>query len=159
MKPSLEITLLLQLLDQAFNRKAWHGPNLKAAVRRVTASEAGWRPGPGRHSIADITVHCTYWKYAARRRLVGGKRGSFALKGSNWFKLPEPLDDTTWRDYLRLLDTTHRELRETVAEFPTAQLGVIPKGSRTTNLALIQGMAAHDLYHAGQIQLLKHLPR
>lgn len=157
MKPSPEIALLLQLIDQAYDRKAWHGPNLKASLRRVTAAEAAWRSGPKRHSIAEIAVHCAYWKYAARRRLTGGKRGSFALKGSNWFRLPAPLDDATWRDYLKLLDTTHGELRETVAEFPAARLGVVPPGARTTNVALIQGIAAHDLYHAGQVQLLKRL--
>jgi len=151
------IELLLQLLDQAYDHKAWHGPNLKASLRRVTAERAAWRPGPDRRCIAEIAVHCAYWKYAARRRLTGGKRGSFALKGSNWFKLPQPLDEAAWRDYLNLLDTMHRELRATVAGLPPKELLIVPKGSRVTNLALIQGMAAHDLYHAGQVQLLKRL--
>ena len=79
------------------------------------------------------------------------------MKGSNWFALPDPLDDATWRDYLKLLESTHRELRTAVASLPPKQLLVVPKGSRVTNLALIQGMAAHDLYHAGQVQLLKRL--
>ena len=77
-----QIALLLHLLDGGYDKKAWHGPNLRGAIRRLNALQADWRPGPGRRSIADITVHCAYWKYAARRRLVGGKRGSFALKGS-----------------------------------------------------------------------------
>ncbi len=152
-----EIELLLQLLDQAYDRKAWHGPNLKASLRRVTAAEAAWRPAPGRRCIAEIAVHCAYWKYAARRRLTGGKRGSFALKGSNWFTLPDPLDEPTWREYLTLLDTMHRELRAIVAGLPPKLLPVVPKGSRVTNLALIEGIAAHDLYHAGQVQVLKRL--
>jgi hypothetical protein len=157
MKPSPEITLLLQLLDQAYDHKSWHGPNLKGSLRRVTASEAAWRPGSSRHSIAEIEVHCDYWKYAAHRRLTGGKRGSFALKGSNWFALPDPLDEATWRGYLKLLDECHAMLRATVADLPASQLAVVPPGSRVTNLALIQGMAAHDVYHAGQVQLLKRL--
>jgi hypothetical protein len=152
-----EIELLLQLLDQAYDRKAWHGPNLKSSLRRVTAAQAAWRPGPRRRSIAEIAVHCAYWKYAAHRRLTGGKRGSFAMKGSNWFALPDPLDDATWRDYLKLLESTHRELRTAVASLSPKQLLGVPKGSRVTNLALIQGIAAHDLYHAGQVQLLKRL--
>lgn len=152
-----EIALLLHLLDEGYDQKAWHGPNLLSAVRRVTASEASWRPGPRRHSIAEIVVHCAYWKYAVRRRLLGEKRGSFALKGSNWFTLAEPLPEAFWRDYLDLLDDRHRALRDAVANFPSAALHRPSAGSKYTPLKLIAGVAAHDVYHAGQIQLLKRL--
>jgi hypothetical protein len=160
MKPATnEISWLLALLDEAFDKKSWHGPTLRGATRRVTAEEAGWRPGPKRRSIADIVVHCAYWKYAVRRRLLGQKRGSFVLKGSNWFRLPETLFETDWHEYLTLLDDQHRLLREAVASFPPAKLGgysTRPNSPFNTS-ALIRGIAAHDLYHAGQIQLLKRL--
>lgn len=151
------ISLLLLMLDQGYNRKAWHGPNLKGTLRRVSAEQALWRPAPGRRCIAEIAVHCAYWKYAARRRLRGDKRGSFALQGSNWFAIPDPLDDQTWKGYLKLLDDAHFQLRETVEELSPGQLPVVPPGSRVSNLFLIEGIAAHDIYHAGQIQLLKRL--
>src|SRR5262245_18679874 len=99
-----QVAMLLQLLDQAYDKKSWHGPNLRGSIRGLTAEQASWRPRPGRHSIADIVVHAAYWKYAARRRLLGEKRGSFALKGSNWFDLPNPLPDTVWREYVALLE-------------------------------------------------------
>jgi hypothetical protein len=152
-----EIRLLLDLLDQAYNKKAWHGPCLRGALRGLAAGEAGWRPRPGRHSIADNAVHAAYWKYAVRRRLRGEKRGSFALKGSNWIRLPEPLSDSQWRDYVALLEAEHRALRQTVAEFPPARLHRSSPGSQFTSAALIMGIASHDLYHTGQIQLLKRL--
>ncbi len=112
---------------------------------------------PERRSIAEIAVHCAYWKYAAWRRLRGEKRGSFPLKGSNWFAIKDPLDEKTWKEYLKLLESCHRRLRETVAELTPMQLNIIPLTGRTTNLSLIEGIAAHDIYHAGQIQLLKRL--
>src|SRR5436309_5751897 len=90
-RASPEIALLLHLLDEAYGKKAWHGPNLRGALRRLAAAEASWRPQAKRRSIADIVVHAAYWKYAVRRRLRGDKRGSFPLKGSNWFGLPNPL--------------------------------------------------------------------
>jgi hypothetical protein len=37
------------------------------------------------------------------------------------------------------------------------RLDSVPAGSTTTILDLVTGVAAHDLYHAGQIQLLKRL--
>src|SRR5207245_11177058 len=107
-----EIALLLYLLDQAYDKKAWHGPNLRGAIRRISSAQAAWRPAPKRRSIGDIVVHAAYWKYAVRRRLRGDKRGSFPLKGSNWFTLPTSLTEEGWRVFVVLLDTQHRELRE-----------------------------------------------
>src|SRR5512144_3399799 len=79
------ITTLLALLDEAYERRSWHGPNLRGALRGLRAAQAAWRPSPGRHCAWEITVHAAYWKYAAWRRLTGEKRGSFARPGSNWF--------------------------------------------------------------------------
>jgi hypothetical protein len=152
-----EIALLLRMLDQAYNRKAWHGPNLRGSVRGLTAHQAGWRPHPKRHSIAEIVVHAAYWKYAVRRRLRGDKRGSFALKGSNWFLLPEPLTDAAWREQVALLETEHQILRAAILALPPDQLHQRSAGSKVRNATMIYGIAAHDLYHTGQIQLLKRL--
>ena len=156
-KPHPQVALLLGILDDAYDTKAWHGPNLKSCIRRLRASEAAWRPHPDRRSIADMVVHAACWKYAVRRRLRGDKRGSIALKGSNWFKLPEPLAESVWRGYVALLETEHRALRQVVATLSHRQLDQIPKGSKFTTAAMIYGVAAHDVYHAGQIQLLKRL--
>jgi hypothetical protein len=156
-QPHPEIVLLLRILDQAYDKKAWHGPNLKGSFRGLSAAEASWRPRPDRHCIAEIVVHAAYWKYAARRRLRGDKRGSFALKGSNWFKLPEPLTQEVWRGYAALLEAEHRSLRIAIAELAPELLHKAPAGSKVSNATLIYGMASHDIYHAGQIQLLKRL--
>jgi uncharacterized damage-inducible protein DinB len=152
-----EIELLLQQLDQAYDKKAWHGPNLRSAVRRLGAEQAAWRPHPQRHSIAELVVHAAYWKYTVRRRLRGDKRGSFPLKGSNWFPLRAPLSEEAWRGYLELLEGEHQALRAAVAALPPRELRRVPARSAFNVAALIQGVAAHDVYHAGQIQLLKRL--
>jgi uncharacterized damage-inducible protein DinB len=152
-----QIALLLALLDQSYDKKAWHGPNLRGAIRRLSAAQAAWRPNRRRHNIAEHVVHAAYWKYAVRRRLRGEKRGAFPLKGSNWFTLPQPLSEETWRGYLSLLDEQHRALRQAVAEFPEGHLHRPSPGSKFVAAQLIYGIASHDLYHVGQIQLLKRL--
>ncbi len=152
-----ERALLVRLIDEAYQGKAWHGPNLKASIRRVTAQEASWRPGPKRRNIAEIVVHCAYWKYAVRRRIRGDKRGSFALEGSNWFALPAPLTDTKWRDYLRLLDTEHAALLEAVESVSWAQLCLTKAGPGKSVAPHVYGAAFHDTYHTGQIRTLRAL--
>ena len=154
---SSAIALLLRILDEAYEKKAWHGPNLKGAFRGLSAHSAEWRPRPDRHSIVENVVHCAYWKYAVRRRLTGEKRGSFSLKGSNWFAISSPLDEASWKEHAALLGREHRALRETVAAFPPGRLNDFPTGGKVRFVTQIYGAALHDVYHAGQIQLLKRL--
>jgi hypothetical protein len=154
-----EIKLLLGLMDEAFEKKAWHGPNLRGSIRGLSARQAARRPAPGRHNIWEIVVHAAYWKYAARRRLTGGKPGSFPVRGSNWFVRPQKGGERAWRKDIALLVDEHRRLRRAVAATPASTLKERPAGSRYTMAAIIGGIVSHDLYHAGQIQLLKRLSR
>jgi len=150
-------SLLLRCIEEGFSKKAWHGPNLRGAIRRVDARQASWRPASGRHSIAEIVVHCAYWKYAVRRRIRGDKRGSFILKGSNWFAMPGPLTQAQWRDFTKLLDAEHEGLVKAIAEAPWAELCRTKSGLGKCIAAHVYGIAMHDVYHAGQIQTLKAL--
>jgi uncharacterized damage-inducible protein DinB len=150
-----ERDVLLTQIDQAFNRRSWHGTNLRGSVRGLTALEAAWRPHPERHNIQEIVVHAAYWKYVATRRLTGEKRGSFPLKGSNWFQRQDS-DSAAWRADLRLLEDCHGRLRATIATLEPESLRRKVGGSETV-LSLVSGIIAHDLYHAGQIQLLKRM--
>ena len=70
-----DVTPLLTIMDQAYNRPSWHGTNLRGSVRRVTPAQAAWRPGPGRHNIWETVVHAAYWKYAASRRFIDQPQG------------------------------------------------------------------------------------
>ena len=144
--------LLLALLDEAYEKKTWHGPNLKQSLKRVSAKQAAWRPGPGRHNIWEVTLHAAYWKYAVRRRIEGGKRGSFALKGSNFFARPEKgkLNEAAWSADKKLLEREHRALTEAVAKVLRT-----PRGAKV--MTQLYGVAFHDIYHAGQIRLLRRL--
>jgi DinB family protein len=150
---------LLFLIDSAYDRASWHGPNLRGSIRGVTPRQAAWRPSAKRHNIWELVVHAAYWKYVAWRRLTGAKRGSFPLQGSNWLLRPQQVSLGAWKTDIALLERTHRTLREGVARLAPADLAQKPKGSKVSNLALVTGIAAHDLYHAGQIQLLKKLMR
>lgn len=159
MTPTSPVRDLLLSIDQAYDHVSWHGTNLKGSIRRVTMADAAWRPAAARHNIWEIVVHAAYWKYVVRRRLTGEKRGSFPLKGSNWFHRPEVRTDAAWRSDIALLDDTHDSLRDAVAQVNARTLHRRRSSSTITDFAVISGIAAHDLYHAGQIQLLKKLRR
>jgi uncharacterized damage-inducible protein DinB len=150
------IALLLDALDRAFDRKGWHGTTLRGALRGLAVETALFRPAPGRHNAWELLLHAAYWKYAVRRRLAGGAHNSFPRKPSNWPALPSPADGAALARDLALLGEEHERLREAVAAFPPGRLDE-PIGKPWTPAQLIQGATAHDLYHTGQIQLLKRL--
>ena len=154
-----ETALLLAILDEAYEKKAWQGPNLRGSLRGVKASQAAWRPSPRAHNIWELTLHAAYWKYAVWRMLTGAPRGSFGEKGRNWFTRPAEAGDADWRADLARLEAMHRDLRRAVVAFPAARLGRKPSGSKHTAEKLVYSVAFHDVYHTGQIQLLKRLWR
>jgi DinB family protein len=142
--------VLLANLDFAYDRKAWHGPTLRGSLRGLTVEQLLWRPSAKRHNIWELVAHCAYWKFAVRRRLTGERSESFPLKGSNFFVSPADGDEKTWREVMRILNDQHKQLRATIESLPRRALD--RKGLR-----MILGVAAHDVYHAGQVQLLKRL--
>ena len=93
-----------------------------------------------------------------RRRLAaqtGEDAGRFASRGTNWFA--RPAAGRTWAADIELLRDQHARLRETVRRLTPRGLTQIVAHGRDTAAYTIRGLAAHDVYHAGQIQLLKRL--
>ena len=144
--------LVLAILEEGYSRKTWHGPNLRQSLKGVTAKQAAWRPAPGRHNIWELTLHAAYWKYAVRRRIEGRKRGSFVLKGSNFFPRPErgKAMEAAWRSDLALLEKEHLALEQSIRR-------VLKTPRAKKLLPSLYGVAFHDIYHAGQIRLLRRL--
>src|SRR5208282_2412699 len=114
-----EEELLVSLLADGYERKTWHGPNLRQSLKGVSAKQAAWRPAPGRLNIWELALHSAYWKYAVRRQLDKGKRGSFALRGGNFFARPErgKATEAAWRNDLALLEKEHRLLAQSMRRF------------------------------------------
>ena len=148
--------LLLRLLDEGYDKTGWMDVCLRGTLRRVTATEAAWRPRPGRHSIAEIVLHTAYYKYATARRITGGKRGSFPFAGSGWFAAPRKLSIAQWKQYVTILADAHQALREAVATAPWSKLTSKNKSSGVP-ISHITGLAMHDAYHTGQIKTIRAL--
>jgi hypothetical protein len=151
--------LLLWNLQPAPGQKNWHGgPSPVGALRGVAAEQARWRPTPRRKSVWELALHIAYWKYTARRHLEPGEHLRFARSPANFPRLPQPADAAAWARDVALLWSEHDRLVEAVRAFRGRRLDAIPPGGkRWTYGELVLGIAAHDAYHTGQIQLLKRL--
>lgn len=150
---------ILGLLDPPTGRRLWYGgATVAGCLRGVTPEQAAWRPAQGRHSIWELTLHLAYWKYAVRRHLEDLPQGSFPRTPANWPAVPEPADAAHWKADRALLRSEHGQLVEAVRGFDPRRLDKAAPGSGSYRLAdLLFGIVSHDLYHVGQVQLLKRL--
>src|SRR5688500_8739269 len=139
--------VLLDVFDHAFNKRSWHGANLTSAIRGVDATTAARRVR-GRRNIWEQVLHAAYWKQAAMNKLTG-TLARLPRRGSNWL-MPKDITEAAWRADVALLHDVHRRLRAAIATIPVQALDQKKRW-------LIHGIAAHDLYHAGQIKLLRRL--
>lgn len=153
----VSVEFILELIEHSFRKKSWHGAILNGALRGVDAQQALWRPSEKRHSIWEIVLHCAYWKFRVSRRFMPDNKDRFARKGSDWIAVSYSADENNWKNDKNLLKETHRELIEAVARLTNDELIKTPPGSKVNNLDILYGIAYHDIYHAGQIQLLKRL--
>jgi uncharacterized damage-inducible protein DinB len=153
------ITLLAEAIRPRSGRRGWHGgPTPPGALRGVTAEQAAWRPGPRRKSIWALTLHIAYWNYAVRRLLDGSARGAFPRAPSNWPAPPARPDAQAWASDVALLREEHDRLAAAALRVDPKRLGRRPVSSKQwTYGELLVGIAMHDAYHTGQIQLLKRL--
>jgi uncharacterized damage-inducible protein DinB len=150
---SSESALLADQLRRAFEGSAWHGPAMLELLQDVNAVTAAAKPVPNAHSIWELLLHVAVWDNAAFRRLAGEK---FQPEGTANFPLvPKQATEATWRKAVTQAKRTHDVLVKTVAALPESRLRDRVPGKRYNFHFMLQGVAQHELYHAGQIALLK----
>lgn len=150
-----EVERIADQLRRSFERDAWHGPAVLEALDGVTAAQAARRPLPAAHSIWELVNHCVVWKDFVRRR-VSGEMVKVALgTEEDWPPLPEPPSEAAWREAVDRLRRAHEALLEMTRGLGDQALDVQIPGTSFTAYVLLHGAVQHDLYHAGQISLLK----
>ena len=147
-----EATRLADQLRRAFDGSAWHGPALLELLEVVDAATAAAKPLPRVHSIWELVLHIAVWDGAASRRLSGEKCQPTGLVN---FPLVSTPTEAAWRKAIARTRRTHDTLVKTVAALPDSRLGDRVPGKRYDFYHMLHGIAQHELYHAGQIAILK----
>lgn len=142
-----EIERIGKQLERTYSGDAWHGPSLRSVLNGIDDAEAKARPVSGAHSIAELAGHILAWREETLRRLEGN--GGDVPVAGDW---PRPLE---WSELLERLDRSHDALTKAVAALPEEVLDEKVKGRRESHYVLLQGMIHHDLYHTGQIAILR----
>jgi uncharacterized damage-inducible protein DinB len=150
-----ETARIADQLSRAYAGKAWHGPSLRALLRGVTAAQAAKRPIPGAHTIWELVLHTAAWDRVVCERIQGGK--TTQLPREENFPVVTDASAAAWNKALKELEKQHLALEKTMRKFPDAKLDRQLGGGDYSFYITMHGAVQHDLYHAGQIAILKKL--
>lgn len=149
-----EIERILDQLKRAYEGNAWHGPSVCEALAEVSAEQAAARPLTRAHSIWELAQHIAVWEDAVRRRLSGDRAQITLASPEDWPPV-EDLSETAWGQAKDALNRGHEALREAIAQVDESRLDEPILEGMSTVYVTLHGIVQHDLYHAGQIAILK----
>lgn len=148
-----EIKRINDQLKRAFEGKAWHGPSVSEVLAGVTAEQAAAHPIAGAHSIWELTLHIATWERVGRRRIE--EFIPIDVSDEEDWPAVEDTSDEAWSSTLDELRSNHEALRAAIRALDESRLEDIVPGTQYSVYFLLHGVIQHDLYHAGQIALLK----
>ena len=150
---SMEVNRLEEQLRRALEGEAWHGPSVLELLAGVSAAQAASHPIAGAHSIWELVLHIRSDYDLVLRRMAGDGRELTAAEG--WPACPAPTEEN-WQQTVQELELWNRKLRQAVRDFPDERLDdLLVAESPYTAYTQFIGVTQHNLYHAGQIALLK----
>ncbi|HUS77346.1 MAG TPA: DinB family protein [Patescibacteria group bacterium] len=122
-------------------------------LSETSADEAYDRPLKSRHTIWELTLHIAAWKGEVTKALRG-ETFRILEPEQNWPPV-ESADEEAWREAKAMLRRVHGELIEALKGFDGARFDKKVKGAPFTFYVILHGLVQHDLYHAGQIAILR----
>jgi len=149
----METKRLASQLRRSYEGEAWHGPDLRKLLSDVAADHAAAKPVRGAHSIWELVLHVTAWEREALA-MVGGKAHETLTGEKDWPPVRETTD-AAWKAALADLETVTRDLAAAIRAMPVEKLDELVAGAQYHFYFLLHGVVQHNLYHAGQIALLK----
>jgi uncharacterized damage-inducible protein DinB len=147
-----EIERITQQLKAAVEGEAWHGPSVKETLQGVTPEQASVRPVDGAHSIWEIVLHISGWMRVAVSRMQGIKTPQ--PEQGDWPEL-RSATAATWNQTLETMQKNYEELKTAISKLSEEDLTKPVFDIPNYNYVLLHGIIQHNLYHAGQMAMLR----
>jgi uncharacterized damage-inducible protein DinB len=151
-----EIQRILDQLERACEGNAWHGPSVRELLKGISTRQAAAKSVPAGHSIWEIVLHMAAWQDVVRRRLASEVIVDLPPQ-LDWPSVPDT-SEAAWRQAVENLTQSKQQLREAVSQLDDHQLSDPVPGKDYSVYVLLHGLIQHNLYHAGQIAVLKKIP-
>lgn len=144
--------LIRGYLESTFDGQAWHGPSLMMVLEGIPASVAAERLSDSAHTIWELVLHIRGWMQVGLLRLDGVEQGD---PPDGDFPEVISIDEGAWREAIAALGKAKTELAEKISGLSPEQLDAAVAESKTTARDLLHGVIWHNVYHAGQIAILR----
>lgn len=134
----------------------WYGESTLTKLRDITDDQAFMRPEERMHSIAELVAHMTYWRTSLVKRLEGDYDYKGSMESEHNWPGPDKLQGKGWEEILMELDATQEKI---IALLPRQTESWLERiyAREYTHRDLVQGVLDHDIYHLGQIGIVKKL--
>jgi uncharacterized damage-inducible protein DinB len=151
-----DITRIYKNISAVYDGNPWHGDNILSYLSGLTAAMAVIRPEKLNHSIAEIACHMTAWRQFVIEKMKGNGAYEVWETDLNWQKRTT-LNETEWQTIKDDLQRSQTELLALVEQMQESMLSSQVEGRKYNFRLLLQGIAQHDIYHSGQISMIKKL--
>jgi uncharacterized damage-inducible protein DinB len=138
----------IEELNRSWNGNPWYGPALRPLLDGVTEEQARQHPVKNAHSILELVAHAAYWMDMTVKRIEGFT--GEASDEHDWRDIAK----LSWRDAVVELESRYIALLDRVARLNDEKMNAITQ-KHFTVYSLVNGLIQHNVYHAGQIALLK----
>jgi len=143
------IERILDQLNRAWGGPSWTGVDIRPLLDDVTDAQVRAHPLPDVHSIIELVAHMTATMDLVAYRLAGNPK--------------ELTSEEDWRDVTQLpwaaaieeMENAESRLSDAIARLSVDDLDRIVTGREYTTYVMVHGVIQHNLYHAGQIAILK----
>lgn len=142
-----DIKNLSKLLQRVYGGKAWHGPSIMDVLKDVDDTTAKKKLGNS-HSIVQLVLHMVSWRTFVTRRVLGDS--TFELTDEQNFP-----SETDWTTALQRLEQSQSELLGAIDTVTNEKLSESVANRKYDFFVLLHGIIHHDIYHLGQIQLIR----
>lgn len=142
-----EVQKIINILKHTYEKDAWHGPAVKEVLADVTVNQIFGKVGDS-HSIIQLVAHMAAWRNYVTEKLKGNE--SFELTDEQNFPT-----ETDWRKTLASLEQSQQNLIKALEETLDERLQQVVPGRKFKFYTMLHGIIHHDIYHIGQIQLIK----
>ena len=148
---------IINQLEEIYSGKPWFGDSISDIISNVSAEDAIRKPSGANHSIVDLVYHIITWRYFVIKQLQGDREFNVKQNDENDWRELNYDDQNLWENALSEFDRTHKLLVSELDNFNESSLAQIAPLRNYTHEFLLTGLIQHDMYHLGQISLLKSL--
>lgn len=149
-----DATTISAMLKSTSHGPAWHGPSVLEALEGVSAAQATLKPLADAHSIWEILLHMNAWQDHVLN-VVGGADGAALQGDADWPPVPAERAEDAWETAQRHFEGGGQEIRELIMHFDDARMHETVPGREFPMKVFLHGIVHHNLYHCGQIAILK----